>query len=655
MQTKSRKGKKFFIITIVCLVCLLVNLFWSDYKTANAFATPYDAIGSILFEMSFYFAGLAAGEDAKDVVKENPYKDSGNSITSNTARGNYVRECFPENKMVDLGWDQTSYLKFVESMTAIWSSASYVLNTKFCDKIWQNLPTDGTAALKPESFVTNTKGASILHFPQPSPGPDEGEEGDEEEYKEALKLFDPKTNSIVNSAFTGIFSTKAFLTVYKALLKANADNLEKKFTSDGRKCDYRVDFWKENPAVLTVGGDSFNYTYGLQFNFAVASTGILNLGDLVYPLIFSIDNIPQIGFAATQNLKNLPYGLKFIFTNNLSGSNSSNNTNLKHGGYAPIIAPSLSTHTVSFGNIVLNDVELGHYYDAFRSRGFLYQGQTDVRVWDDYLIDVGNLENFQKWSETVLTENYALKDLLKLMKKGWELEINDGEKEWEGVKNNGKTAKETLTNPEKAPKYEAAPGRVSLDSIIQGMQSEASLELPNGQPAYEFLGDPTPGVQAEPAENLYGDLGYGTLPGSDLGAQGSWWGGDYNPLPDPSTGGGSGGGSGNDDNDKDKDNPKKPLVPGIGEAVDSGGNAVNWYQRFPFCIPWDVYHFIAVFNGQKKAPKWDIPFKIKRLNISEKITFDFADYEEVVKVIRVFLLLFYSSGLVIITRNIIKG
>lgn len=197
-----------------------------------------------------------------------------------------------------------------------------------------------------------------------------------------------------------------------------------------------------------------------------------------------------------------------------------------------------------------------------------------------------------------------------------------------------------------APKYEETPGRVSFDSVVKGIESQLEFDFPNGQPAYEFLGDPTPGIQPEPVKDIYPDTDYGTLPGSESGVSDSWWGQDYDISPGGS--GGSGGGSGNDNDGK------KPYVPSLGGA-DADGNAVNWYQRFPFCIPWDIYHFINVFNGQKKAPKWDISFKIKRLEINEKITFDISEYEEVVKVIRVFVLLFYSSGLVLITRNIIKG
>lgn len=649
MKTKTGKRKLWVrILSIVCLLCVTIGLIWERYNTASAIATPYDAVGSLLLELSFYFAGLAAGEESSDIVKENPYKDSGNSITSNDVRENYVKECFPKSKMLDLGWNDISYSKFVSSLGSLWAGGSYILRMEFCDKIWQNLPTDGTGALKPESFVTNSIGASILKFPVPSPDPDDNDEGDEEENAEILKLFNPQTNSIVNSAFTGIFSTKAFMAVYKALLKANANEMEQKFSSSGAGCDYRVDFWEENPDILTIGGDTFKFTYNLFFDLSKLPLHSLNSGDLIYPLAFELNNIPQIGFSSNGVFPLGGYSAGLYCKLSLPGSSVGTTAPLSINDYAPIFFPRLNgAHgSLKYPDCGLTDIMVKQYYDAFRSRILLDPNQTDVRVWDDYLIDVGNLTNFQKWNETVNSGNYVLKDLLKLMKKGWEIEINDGEKEWEGIKNNGETAKEALAQPELAPKYEEAPGRVSFDSVVKGIESQLEFDFPNGQPAYEFLGDPTPGIQPEPVKDIYPDTDYGTLPGSESGVSDSWWGQDYDISPGGS--GGSGGGSGNDNDGK------KPYVPSLGGA-DADGNAVNWYQRFPFCIPWDIYHFINVFNGQKKAPKWDIPFNIKRLGINEKITFDISEYEEVVKVIRVFVLLFYSSGLVLITRNIIKG
>ncbi len=657
MNDKTKKRKLLIrIVSAVCLLGVLISVVWSDYKSSQAYATPYDALGSILLEMSFYFAGLAAGEKSSDMVKENPYKDDGsNSVTTNNARENYVKDCFPKAKMLDFGWNDPNYNTFIDSMCSIWAAGSYILDKNFCDKIWNSLPTDGTSALAPESFVTNHAGASILKFPLPSPDPDDDGNNNEEEQKDAdiLKLFNPETNALVNSAFTGIFSTKAFLAVYKALLKSNAEDLEKKY-SGGMECDYTFNYWRQHPEILSIAGSNFVYAYDLLFHPESFPSQSDRPDELLYPLTFDLNGVPQIGFSTNVAHSTTGCYNGLLYKLSQTGSYNGIYQYLDFDDYAPIIFPSgIGDH--KFGKIPYNLPEsiAEPYLDAFRGRILLDPLSKNVQVWDDNIIDVDNLKNYQKWTETVNSGNYVLKDLLKLMKGGWKVEINDEEKEWEGIKNNGKTAKETLTRPDRAPQYEAAPGQVSFDSLVAAMTAvESQLEYPNDQPAYEFLGDPTPGIQPEPATNLYPDTGFGTLPKAEPGVENAWWGQNYVPSPNEGGSGGSGGGTGNNGNNK------KPFVPGLGNngsGSGADGETVNWYQRFPFCVPWDIYHFIGVFSEQKKAPKWDIPFKIKRLGVDEKMTFDVSKYEEVVKVIRVFVLLFYSSGLVLATRGIIKG
>ena len=81
----------------------------------------------------------------------------------------------------------------------------------------------------------------------------------------------------------------------------------------------------------------------------------------------------------------------------------------------------------------------------------------------------------------------------------------------------------------------------------------------------------------------------------------------------------------------------------------------QWYERFPFCIPWDIYDGVSMLNAKTKEPIFDMPFKIERLGIDEVIHVDLTDYDVLGVICRWFLRLMYILGLAILSRNIIRG
>lgn len=633
------------IVIIFSLVAVLVTGFYRDYKTAEAVAPVIDLLGNMLLEISMYCAGLAAGEKKEDVVQPNPYRGTSDP-TINNARDNYVKECFPSDTFkIKLGFDDDQYYRFLLGMGAVFAKAEQILLKDYCNKIWDSLPTDGSSALKPEDIVLDKNNASILQFPL-KPSGDGDEEDDEEPEKDNLaEIFDQNEMSISSDVFGLVFTTNFFGIVYDILIKENGTGMEESLEGTSVECDYSVAWWNENPVFINALFENVGYEFRFK-NFE-------NVTDVdktyVYPLSFKDSSYARpyyYGFASTDFFA-LTVSHSY-FNGRWRGINLGDSLT-----YAPYTIEANGQWKIQ---------------QIWGSRAIL--DGTTAYVKSPNVIDVGTRENYEKFCEMVRSGDYTLDELLELMEEGWKVKIKNKESQWEGIKNKGKTAKDTLTDPEKGSKYKTNTGKVNLDSLDKGVQ--AQVDPKHGQPLYEFLGDPTKGTDLDLQPNPGGNPSPGVNPNpgasqnvgvigsSHPGVESAWWGQNYLPSNDPDTGkkpdvdvkpgDGDGNGTGNED---DK---KRPIVPGYVDG-DDGSTNIQWYQRFPFCIPWDIYRFIEVLDDKPIKPKWSIPFKITRLKINDEIKIDFSssDYDHIVKLVRVFLLLTYGFGLVLITRNIIKG
>lgn len=80
-------------------------------------------------------------------------------------------------------------------------------------------------------------------------------------------------------------------------------------------------------------------------------------------------------------------------------------------------------------------------------------------------------------------------------------------------------------------------------------------------------------------------------------------------------------------------------------------------NKFPFCIPFDIYQFFAMFYVEKEAPHIVVPVPFKGANgvFAEELTIDLSDYNYVSDVLRVMLYLLFIVGLMVATRRLIKG
>lgn len=150
--------------------------------------------------------------------------------------------------------------------------------------------------------------------------------------------------------------------------------------------------------------------------------------------------------------------------------------------------------------------------------------------------------------------------------------------------------------------------------------------------------DPEPTPSTTPA--VVPDPGGGTDPQPS---------GSPDPNPDPGGGGST-----------DPDNPETPTP-----EEEASPYKTDLREIFPFCIPFDLIHLLKVFDAEAEAPVFEFPLDIEMDNpwTGEKVvdyhhTFelDMADYEPVIKILRIFQVIFFIIALMLITRQqMIKG
>jgi hypothetical protein len=77
--------------------------------------------------------------------------------------------------------------------------------------------------------------------------------------------------------------------------------------------------------------------------------------------------------------------------------------------------------------------------------------------------------------------------------------------------------------------------------------------------------------------------------------------------------------------------------------------------KFPFSIPFDLVNSVSALNVSGVAPHWQYTFPAGIYNGTGSIDIDFAQFEDWAKVVRWGMLISFSVGLILITRQIIGG
>ena len=76
-------------------------------------------------------------------------------------------------------------------------------------------------------------------------------------------------------------------------------------------------------------------------------------------------------------------------------------------------------------------------------------------------------------------------------------------------------------------------------------------------------------------------------------------------------------------------------------------------EKFPFCLPWDLYTLFNVLKAEPEVPKFVIPFKIERFGVDESITIDLSQFEEQIEIVRFFIGATFVLGLILVSRKMI--
>ena len=219
-------------------------------------------------------------------------------------------------------------------------------------------------------------------------------------------------------------------------------------------------------------------------------------------------------------------------------------------------------------------------------------------------------------------------------------------------KNNGK-----LEYPQQAPQPLRVPSADELAEFIKKLNPEFNPEYtPEMAPSYveEFIKKlqpkTDPGTNPDPNPNPNPDPNPDPDPNPNPNP-------DPNPDPEPGV------------DPQPTSMPKPTVTPKPDENEDSDidpkNYAVDLRKIFPFCLPFDLIHLLEVLDAEPEAPRFEIPVDIeaenpftkkKIVNYHTTIVIDMSDYEEPVKVIRIFEIMFFVLGLMLITRqHMIKG
>ena len=142
---------------------------------------------------------------------------------------------------------------------------------------------------------------------------------------------------------------------------------------------------------------------------------------------------------------------------------------------------------------------------------------------------------------------------------------------------------------------------------------------------------------------------------------------DPNPTPSttPAVNPDPGGGTDPDPNpNPDPDNPD-PDNPDPTPEEEASPYKADLRKVFPFCIPFDLIHLFKVFDAEPEAPVFKFPLDLELDNpwTGEKVVdyhhefeFDFSDYEDLIKLLRIIQIVAFITGLMMITRQqMIKG
>lgn len=98
---------------------------------------------------------------------------------------------------------------------------------------------------------------------------------------------------------------------------------------------------------------------------------------------------------------------------------------------------------------------------------------------------------------------------------------------------------------------------------------------------------------------------------------------------------------------------KKLFIPDTVSKIDFSPLNVPITKKFPFSIPFDLANMFQNFSAGGEPPKWDI--NLVFMDYSQTVTIDFSIFEKWAEILRFFVLIGFNIGLILVTRNLIRG
>ena len=110
-----------------------------------------------------------------------------------------------------------------------------------------------------------------------------------------------------------------------------------------------------------------------------------------------------------------------------------------------------------------------------------------------------------------------------------------------------------------------------------------------------------------------------------------------------------------DKKDDNKEEDKPPITPDLPSGAVGDNLETDLKSIFPFCIPFDLIACIKGLTADPEAPVWVIKIPMPWVDYTWTIAVDMGDYESVVKIFRIGEDLLFIVGLIVVTRNLIRG
>ena len=658
-------------VSALLLSCVSVGV--TNVQKAKAIAVADDfAILAEGLKVIVTYACSAAGASNSDIVTTT----SSEGITDYKGAKQYVHDTFSGDSFFGkiFKYDPATMLKVEAKIASAAMAGGRILRKSFLKKVWSQYDprTDGWDKEKWGELTDEEQRAILFNWEEwiekfnmsatmvPNPPYDHGDDDDDDDSEDFDETgqYKPKGNSepfVLDEKVLGaVPSMASFKVIYTLTKFLNEDDTEKQYEKD----NYSWQWWKDSTMesnngydispFLHVGSDTKFYDgkdgSGKPFDGKDYYVGFSNDfldwnygASKFFPIEFLDNGVPKFRIATNHNgrIYDEPvYGGYFIGND-----------------FNPKGLTEYDTFDWCFGLTGLyNNLYVKNWNDNFVNNAVKnYTTLPSGTVCDmPWVLKCKDKNDADKVVSMIKTGNFSKDDIMPYLVDGWK---SNRKKSWKAIDDKGATSKKIVESG-KADKYMTKGTKVKKDgtkesgskgvtwgSLVDGMavigDSSSSAvgvgTLLGGQTELnDNISYPSANDYPDGSFDSKDDIGTNPGTGTDPGT-----GKDPGTGTDPGTGKDPGGDSGDD------------LTMDFGEY--------QWYERFPFCIPWDIYDGVSMLNAKTKEPIFDMPFKIERLGIDEVIHVDLTDYDVLGVICRWFLRLMYILGLAILSRNIIRG